>query len=101
MPVDGWHTFELNFDKVKDARSGFWANPRRYDVGNKWAYGIDVMGESREDRGIEPYVWDGIIERDNLKSFRCSTWLFNDDWIASGQTVTLYFDNIELLPETP
>ncbi|MBA7648770.1 hypothetical protein ES703_56560 [subsurface metagenome] len=97
----GWSTFELNFDKVKDARGGFWASPSQYDVGNKWAYGTDVNGDTREDRDI--YIpagndWDGIIDRDNLMSFRFTIWMCQPQWIAYDEDIIVYFDNIELVP---
>jgi len=72
-------------------------NPGEYDISNDWVYGLDVCGESREDRGIEPYDWDGIIKRGNLESFRFFTYLYLDQWITDDGTITVYFDNIELI----
>ena len=88
----GWSTFELNFDHIKDSRGGFWANPGQYDVGNDWDYGEDVCGEDRSAG------FDGIIERDNLESFRFMISFWSPRWIATDETITVYFDNIELVP---
>ncbi len=88
----GWSTFELNFDHIKDSRGGFWANPGQYDCGNDWDYGEDVCGEDRSSG------FDGIIERDNLESFRFMISFWSPRWIATDETITVYFDNIELVP---
>jgi len=77
----GWATFELNFDNVTDtgpAGAGY-VDPDNYDIENAYA--------------------NSIIQRDQLESFRFSTYLKNDRWIGSDETMTIYFDNIELVPE--
>jgi hypothetical protein len=97
----GWSTFKLNFDEAKDSRGGWWVNSGQYDVGNKWAYGEDICGDEREDRGIVIPAgndWDGIIERNNLMSFRFTIFFWIPEWITSDETITVYFDNIELVP---
>jgi len=71
-----WETFALNFDYVTD--TGSYVDAGHYDIDNPYA--------------------GSYIQRDILESFRISTYLSNDRWIGSGETMTIYLDNVELMP---
>ena len=73
----GWSTFELNFDNVTD--NGTYVSASQYNIENEFA-------------GL-------TIARDSLESFRFATFLKQNRWLGSDETMTIYFDNVELVPE--
>ena len=72
-----WSTFELSFDNVAD--NGTYVSASQYNIENEFA-------------GL-------AIARDSLESFRFSTYLKQDRWLGSDETMTICFDNVELVPE--
>ena len=80
----GWSTFELNFDNVADN-------------GPSYGYGDTYVSASQYD--IENDFAGLAIARDSVESFRFSTYLKQDRWLGSDETMTIYFDNVELVPE--
>ncbi len=73
-----WHTFVLYFDNVTDV-SGY-LNQIYYNIQDEFA--------------------NSIIVRDQLESFRLSTYL-SDTLIGSDEIMTIYFDNVELIEFGP
>ena len=75
----GWATFELNFDNVTDNGAGGYVSASLYDIESEFA--------------------GSTIARNNLESFRFATYLKQNRWLGLDETMTIYFDNIELIPE--
>ena len=89
----GWSTFELGFDQVTDMRGGFYLSSNEYDVGNGFEYGVDAKGETRNPG------YDGIIDRDGIANLGFYLNLYNERWIGDNEQMTIFIDNVQLVPE--